>query len=125
MAEKRLIDAYAIHRRITAFAASVVYRGTDSMITGKDTCNPHEYTRGYEQGVLDAVNIVGGQPTVDAVEVVRCKDCRFSELDKAARYKPIDGEAEKPVYRCFYHWNCNETVSRNHFCSHGERRIDV
>lgn len=68
--EKRLIDANVVRHKIDAFASTVVYRGSALMITGKDSCNPYEYTRGYEQGVLDAVNIVMGQPTVDAVEVV-------------------------------------------------------
>ena len=66
--EVRLIDANAVIRKINAFAASVVYRGSDLMITGKDSCNPHEYTRGYEQGVLDAQKIVSGQVAVDAME---------------------------------------------------------
>jgi hypothetical protein len=70
MANKRLIDAEAVRHKINAFAASVVYRGSDLMFTGKDSCNPHEYTRGYEQGVLDAQKIVCGQDPVDAVEVV-------------------------------------------------------
>ena len=68
--EKWLIDAEAVRHKINAFAASVVYRGSAEMFTGKDTCNPHEYTRGYERGILDAQKIVCGQATVDAVEVV-------------------------------------------------------
>ena len=68
--EKRLIDANAVRHKIDAFAASVVYRGNAEMFNGKDSCNPHEYTRGYERGIMDAQKIVCGQPTVDAVEVV-------------------------------------------------------
>ncbi|EGC8431311.1 hypothetical protein H9185_001190 [Listeria monocytogenes] len=58
--EKRLIDANVVRHKIDAFASSVVYRGSSLMITGKDSCNPHEYTRGYQQGVLDVANIVMG-----------------------------------------------------------------
>ena len=68
--EKRLIDAEVVRHKINAFASSVVYRGNAEMFNGKDSCNPHEYTRGYERGILDAQKIVSGQPTVDAVEVV-------------------------------------------------------
>ena len=68
--EKLLIDAEIVRHKINSFAASVVYRGNAEMFTGKDSCNPNEYTRGYEKGILDAQKIVCGQPTVDAVEVV-------------------------------------------------------
>lgn len=71
--EKWLIDANVVRHKINAFAASVVYRGNDEMFNGKDTCNPYEYTRGYERGILDAQKIVCGQDTVDAVEVVHAK----------------------------------------------------
>lgn len=50
-------------------------------------------------------------PTVDAVEVVRCKDCMYGELDECDR---------DAYYLCHYHgcgWN-----DGNHFCSYGERK---
>ena len=58
----------------------------------------------------------------DVVPVVRCKDCKFCELDRVARFKTVDGEEEHPVYVCFYHWRYNETVHKEHFCSYGERK---
>lgn len=52
-------------------------------------------------------------PTIDAVPVVRCKDCKYGEVD----------DADLPAqYLCNYHgadWN-----DENHFCSYGERRIN-
>lgn len=53
--------------------------------------------------------LVQNAPTVDAVEVCRCKDCIFGELDD-------------DCYLCRHHgcdWN-----NGNHFCSYGERRTD-
>ena len=54
---------------------------------------------------------VRAQPTVDAVPVVRCKDCRFSTW-----YDAADG-----VKRCF----CDSHGSAGHtetdFCSYAER----
>ena len=47
----------------------------------------------------------------DAVEVVRCKDCRYGE---------IDDEAFPWQYFCGYtgdNWN-----DENHFCGYGERK---
>ena len=50
-------------------------------------------------------------PTVDAVEVVRCKNCKYGEVD----------DADFPdQYLCKHNgadWN-----DENHFCSYGERK---
>lgn len=52
-------------------------------------------------------------PTVDAVSVVRCKDCRFAHR--------IDGPREKYSCRCqFCYTRC---LSPQHFCGFGERKI--
>ena len=54
-------------------------------------------------------------PTVDAVEVVRCKDCKH--------YTYADNRAFGfPVKRC--EWTGFEDVDENDFCSRGERRTD-
>lgn len=53
-------------------------------------------------GVIDA------EPTVDAVEVVRCKDCKHWERDVIFK----DG------------WCRGERQYEDDFCSHGERRED-
>ena len=53
------------------------------------------------------------QPTIDAVEVVRCKDCKYGE---------VDDEAFPWQYFCGYtgdNWN-----DENHFCGYGERKND-
>jgi hypothetical protein len=74
----------------------------------------------------DVVRMVCDAPTVDAVEVVRCKDCKYSKLDNVARHKTVDGETDDTtVYCCFYHWDYNVWNKGDHFCSHGERRADV
>ena len=54
-------------------------------------------------------------PAVDAVEVVRCKDCKFSQ-------SCVNGHGEN-IFNCrngdcgFYGWGMMETD----FCSYGER----
>ena len=62
----------------------------------------------------DVVDMLESAPTVDAVEVVRCKDCKY--------YKPQKKSA---------HWEnranyCNRVVTikvqPDDFCSHGERK---
>ncbi len=62
------------------------------------------YDKSYIIGVLDE------QPTIDAVEVVRCKDCRFHEQEQPGMvYCPaiVGG------------W-----VEENWFCKGGERRSE-
>lgn len=57
------------------------------------------------------VAMVKEEPAVDAVEVVRCKDCKNSFEDD------FDGSL----------WCCRDVereVVDNHFCSYGERRTD-
>lgn len=103
--EKRLIDAnevwHKIHKRREA-----AYRELDH-----PRCNAY---LNAEFDVMDA-------PTVDAVEVVRCKDCKYwmnSWVDP-------DGKRE--------HGYCNVEdvddviVGRwgGDFCSYGERKTDV
>ena len=60
-----------------------------------------------------AIADLADAPTVDAVPVVRCKDCKYGEVD----------DADLPTqYLCNYHgadWN-----DEYHFCSYGERKED-
>ena len=58
-----------------------------------------------------ATLILREAPTVDAVEVIRCKDCKYVEVDNADFHDQ---------YLCNISgsdWNCG-----NHFCSYGERK---
>lgn len=56
--------------------------------------------------LIKVLSIIDGQPTVDAVEVVRCNECRW--------YLP---ECE-----CCQFWHGRR--HKDHFCSEGERRTD-
>lgn len=56
------------------------------------------------------VNLVKRQPTIDAVAVVRCKDCKYSE--------PYDWSTNvNPHLKCLY----RSGVWGNWFCEHGEK----
>lgn len=61
-------------------------------------------------GVIDSVE------TVDAVEVVRCKDCLWS-------YRV---DCREPRYACrnICRFGCSQWLDSNDFCSYGERRTD-
>lgn len=59
---------------------------------------------------------IAKQPTIDAVPVVRCKDCKHYEF--------ADNRAfGMPVKRC--EWTGFEDVDDNDFCSRGERNEDA
>ena len=71
-----------------------------------------------------AKEIIRNAPTVDAVPVVRCRDCiAFEEIGK-----PPTTNGGTPFGYC-YHWQYEQGMSPNEvdcddFCSYGERKVD-
>ena len=63
-----------------------------------------------------AGDAIENAPTVDAVEVVRCKDCRYWDAFPTASATPYMHECS-----CRYP---RRGTSANDFCSWGERRED-
>ena len=59
------------------------------------------------------LNLVCNTPTIDAVPVVRCKDCRYGNC-----YDEI-----LPRYKCLLSSN-SMRVREDDFCSYGERKED-
>ena len=92
----RMIDADEARRRIIAFAT-----GLHSEVLPVDT----------------VMMLLIQMPTVDAVEVVRCKDCIYYCQDKTngviCRHPKLDFDIE-----CYDHWI---KTNPNDFCSYGER----
>ena len=85
MKEKRLIDA-------NAFLKDILTAGIGKTI--------------IEYSESDIAYMIRKRPTVDAVEVVRCLDCKWAYRD--------------PYSGCYY---CHERqVQSTHFCSYGERK---
>ena len=82
-----------------------------------DVIRQHEYRLATKQGSIDygmftlgIQQAVDEQPTVDAVPVVRCKDCKWL-------YDEIDD------YCCRSHRGLVR-ICENSFCSYGERKED-
>ena len=93
---------------------------------------PHDFTvprlmdsRAYFKGVQDVFETIDAAPTVDAVAVVRCRDCRWSkpvpdhaahafntELVRDCTYQRGDW---KMVYRF-------SVVAADGYCDEGERK---
>ena len=62
-------------------------------------------------------DLIMKQPTIDAAEVVRCRDCKY--YDK--KYHQCKLHSEEPdQYSTGFIFNMQE----DDFCSYGERRID-
>ena len=94
--EKRLIDA---NKLITDI------QGTASEVAKTAPYSAEWFTRLHDRQ-CEIIEIIKGQAAVDAVEVVRCKDC----------------------------WNCTKSMwcnllmmdtRKDNFCSYGERRTNV
>ena len=103
--EKRLIDANALRDRLK-----------DEQNDGEPI---NDYGVGYWNGLTMAQSITMAFPTVDAVEVVRCKDCKHCKKHPTSdRVKMCTNE---------HQWvtECYPLVHDDDFCSYGERRNDV
>ena len=94
-----------------------------------DVIRQHEYRLATKQGSIDygmftlgIQQAVDEQPTVDAVEVVRCKDCKhFRHYGKTSLF--INGKNIKAGWcqrRIRYDEECRMTA--DDFCSYGERK---
>ena len=98
--EKRLIDANALW---------------DDVDKSKHD-NPHTIARvklNHRQEHDHFLNMIFNAPTVDAVEVVRCKDC--------VHWLERDAYGMGKYHQCYI---TGHIPSKDHFCSYGERRTD-
>lgn len=111
--EKRLVDANAFWNLLQ----QVVY----------DTFTEHEHdgkltgtgSVGYYSETIEKV--LKQTPTVDAVEVVRCKECSFWT------YEGVGSSTLKRFGRCAKWYPYGDEQHNCHdddFCSYGERRTD-
>ena len=99
MAEMRLIDADRLNKPIYAEEDNI----TGSGMSYDEIC-------GYNDGIDIAWNKIDQAPTIDAVPVVRCKDCiRRYDTDECPMCFLIEGEY------CEY-------TNENGFCDRGERK---
>ena len=77
----------------------------------------------FRQSVIGGVmHTIAVTRTVDAVEVVRCKDCKYSKLPAVLTQK----YGEPGTLTCYnWHSPCNKrNVNAADFCSRGERMVE-
>ena len=94
---RRLIDADTLSGKIKEYGKAAVDAGNLSLDTVDAT--------------VEILRIIGNAPTVDAVPVVRCRECKHS-------YESISGRfcSMGPCVDCI--------VPEGFFCSYGERKED-
>ena len=96
----RLIDADRLNKPIYAEEDNI----TGSGMSYDEIC-------GYNDGIDIAWNKIDQAPTIDAVTVVRCKDCKFGDWDSEPNDAMVCMRTKDGFWR-----------SRNDFCSYGERK---
>lgn len=98
-------------------ADSYLYRAVGADIDGAcgrciqshSDCMCHSLSR------MDICGIIEDAPTVDAMEVVRCKDCKWYDITHP--YGTVIPDA--------YHCKINDRFyGETHFCAYGERKND-
>lgn len=91
-----------------------------------DKVNPSEVFCGMSDFAQDCRNAViellSAQPTVDAVPVVRCKDCKYYTKHRRLEGMRCNHPALDYDVECYDQW---VNVDPDDFCSYGEREDEV
>lgn len=80
--------------------------------------NKKYYSDDYIKGWEDGVN-AQYEATKDAVEVVRCKDCKYFEYNHT---EVVDGVPLILAHEICAFWGGGSKTSENGYCSFGERK---
>ncbi len=75
------------------------------------------YEAQAKDAMKDDIEIVNEQPTIDAVQVVRCKDCKYYDV-----FDNVDGVDFGGCARPCSALRADCWVSENWFCADGERK---
>ena len=96
----RLIDADALN--VILVREYLMYNDVAHMLTLKGV-------QVYNAAIDAARSKIGESPTIDAVPVVRCKDCIHAIKFRSGQVS------------CGYHDWCRVQVDPNGYCNHGEK----
>ena len=113
----RLIDANKVVREILAERDKIprtVPAATYELVSEK----PFKHGNSMRGGIRKALRCIEHAPTVDAVAVTRCRECKYYCQDKIngeiCRHPELDFDIE-----CYDHWI---NTKPDDFCSYGERK---
>lgn len=82
-----------------------------------DRCCFSEGDTQYVRGADDAIGVVNNAPTIDAVPVVRCRECKFYREFRTKRHNQL----MRLCYRMGKH-DMEYPVKPDDFCSYGQRK---
>ena len=105
----RLIDADALKEKLLKERDAIPLTYTERYGFGVEFPSTHGQAR--RGGIKTALRCMEQTPTVDAVPVVRCKDCKHLERYQNANWCEVFDDG-------YYH------PADDDFCSWGERRSD-
>ena len=96
----RLIDANEVVKNIVAERDKIPYE----LVSEK----PFKHGNSMRGGIRKALHCVEQDPTVDAVPVVRCRECKHMIPQSHTRYCTV--------------WNAVNGTGDDGFCNYGERK---
>jgi hypothetical protein len=106
--EKRLIDANVVPKLFEK-----KYEETEQRILDGET-----YLDTLAEGFTEADDVILSMATVDAVEVIRCKECRWYNLELGICNLHSESKGDPNVGYAV-------GMDPDDFCSYGERRTDT
>lgn len=129
----RPIDADALKEMLIKERDAIPLTKTERYGFGVEFPDPHGTS--MRGGINKAFRCMEQTPTIDAVPVVRCKDCKWYEPCTDCGFDEVTGRrdhskiVEKPYGECHgqdFHFTEDGClrVGVDDFCSYGERRSD-
>ena len=86
----------------------------DADALGVGRCSKDILPAAYCAGWNGLIELIENAPTIDAVQVVRCRDCKFGDWDSEPNDAMVCMRTKDGFWR-----------SGNDFCSYGERKEGV
>lgn len=117
----RYIDADILKEKILAERDKIPLEIVERYSFGVPT--PYRHGQSMRGGIRVALRCMEETPTIDAIPVVRCRDCRYFEYDHFEKVNDF------PVPLIVAHeictrWSDGCKTSEDGFCFMGERRTD-
>lgn len=109
----RLIDADELKEKLLKERDAIPLTRTERYGLGVEF--PNHHGQSMRGGIKKALRCMEQTPTIDAVEVVRCKDCEHC----AERKSYISGVKQ---FICERIYDDHRVVEAEHYCSYGKRK---
>ena len=116
----RLIDANELKQRILVERDKIPFT-LPSATYEFGIAKPNHHGNSMRSGIRKALRCMEQCKTVDAVEVVRCRDCKHFHTETVEEQTPYGFTNDKKVCGCMLRGEWVD-VFIDDFCSYGERK---